>query len=101
MNVQSTRKIISSYDVVFDESLYSTLLYLSQPNLEAMNMQPAESCIPCATSLREQTDNIITFAQFEEGGLLSETRHSTESGDKSKDNSIMPPLIIKEEMEGV
>ena len=39
-----------------------------------MAMRPAVSHIPCATYQREQTGNIITFAQFEEGDLLSETR---------------------------
>ena len=39
------------------------------------------------------------FTQFEEGGLLSETRNNSESGDESYDNSIMPPLPIKEEMD--
>ena len=47
----------------------------------------------CATSLREQTGNIITFTQFEEGNLLSETCNDAESCDKSDDNSIMPPLL--------
>ena len=42
------------------------------------------------------TGNLITFAQFEEGGLLSETRDDAEIGDKSDDDSIMSPLISKE-----
>ena len=29
------------------------------------------------------------FAQFEEGGLISETRNDTESGDESNSESIM------------
>ena len=37
--VPHTRKIISSYDVVFDESLYSVLAYTSQPYSEAMAMR--------------------------------------------------------------
>ena len=40
--------------------------------------------------------NIITLAHFEEGGLLSETRDDTGSGNKYDDNSNMPPLISKE-----
>ena len=51
---------------------------------------------PCGTSSREQTGNIITFAHFEEGGLLSETRNDAESGDESDDDSIMQALLIKE-----
>ena len=51
---------------------------------------------PCAISSREQTGNIITFVQSEEGILLSETRNNAESGDESDDDSIMPPLLSKE-----
>ena len=42
---------------------------------------------PCAISLRGETDNITTFTQFEEGGLLYETRNSAESSDKSNDQA--------------
>ena len=45
---------------------------------------------------REKTDDIITFAQFEEGGLLSETCNDGKRGDESYDNSIMPPLFSEE-----
>ena len=54
---------------------------------------------PCAVSSREQTGDIIMFAQFEEGDLLSENCDDTEIGDESDDDSIIPPLIIKEEMD--
>ena len=67
MYVPNTKKIISSYDVVFDESFSSTLSYTSQYYSEAMDMRPAVSYVTCATYSREQTGNIITFAQFEEG----------------------------------
>ena len=56
-------------------------------------MQTAVSYIPCDTSSREQAGNIITFVQFEEGGVLSETCDDSEINDESDDNSIMPPLI--------
>ena len=49
----SKRKIISSYDVLFDESFSSTLSYTSQPYKEAMDMRPAVSYIPYATSSSE------------------------------------------------
>ena len=97
--VTSSRKIISSYDVVFDESFSSALAYTSKPYSKAMAMRPSVTYTTCATSSREQTGNIITFAQFEEGNLLSFTSNDVESGDKSDDNSIMPPLLIKEEMD--
>ena len=39
--VPSTRKIISSYDVVFDEIFSCALAYTSRPYSEAMAMRPA------------------------------------------------------------
>ena len=70
MCVPSTRKIISSYGVVFYESFSSTLAYTSQPYAEAMDMRPAVSYTPYATPSRVKTGNTIMFAQFEKGGLL-------------------------------
>ena len=46
-----------------------------------------------------KTGNIITFAQFEERNLLSETCDNSENGDESDYNSIIPTLISKEEMD--
>ena len=45
-----TRKVISSYDVVFDESFSSALSYTSRPYSEAMAMRPAVTYTPYATS---------------------------------------------------
>ena len=67
--VPSTRKIISSYDVVFDESFSSALEYKSRPYSEAMAMRPAVTYTSYGTSPREKTGNIIKFAQFEEGNV--------------------------------
>ena len=39
--------------------------------------------------MREQTGGVITFTQFEEGNILTETRNHAESGDKSDNESIM------------
>ena len=75
MYVPSTTKIISSYDVVFDESFYIALAYTSQPYSEAMSIRPAVTYTPCATSLIEQTCDLITFETFEEGNILTETMH--------------------------
>ena len=83
MYVPSTRKIIFSYDVVFDESFSSELAYASQPYSEAMSMRPAVTYTPYATSLKEQTGNVITFAQFEGRDIITETRKDTESGEES------------------
>ena len=44
---------------------------MSQPYAEAMGVQTDVSYIPYATSSKGKTGNIITFTQFEEGGLLS------------------------------
>ena len=73
--IPSTKKVISSYDVVFDESFSSALSYTSRPYSEAMAMRLAVIYTPYATSLKEQTGDLITFAQFEEGNTLTETRN--------------------------
>ena len=67
-----TRKIISSYDVVFDEMFSSTLEYTSQPYAEAMDMRQAVSYTTYATSSGDKTGNIIMFAHFYEWNLLSD-----------------------------
>ena len=75
--VPSTRKLFPSYDVVFDESFSSALSYTSRPYSEAMAMRPEVTYTPYATSSKEQTGGLITFTQFEEGNLLTETRNDT------------------------
>ena len=74
MHVPHTRKIIYSYGVVFHDRFSSSLAYTSRPYSEAMDMCMAVTYTPYATYFKEKTGNIITFAQFEEVGLLSETR---------------------------
>ena len=64
--VPSTRKILSSYDAVFDENNSSAFAYTSRPYSEAMAMRPAVTYTPYATSSKEQTGDVITFTQFEE-----------------------------------
>ena len=98
MYVPSTRKIISSYDVVFDESFSSALSYTSRPYSEAMAMRPEVTYTPYATSSKEQTDDVITFTQFEEGNILTETRNDAESGDKSDNEPIM---MSEQDMENI
>ena len=71
--VPIARKIISSYDVVFDESFSSVLAYTSRPYSEAMAMLPEVTYTPYTTSSKEKTCNVITFAQFEEVNILTET----------------------------
>ena len=50
-----------------------------------MAMCPVVTYTPCATSSKEQTGNIITFAQFEEGNILTKTRNNAESSEESYD----------------
>ena len=38
-----------------------------------MDMRPAVTYTPFTTSSRGETGNISTFAQFEEGGILTKT----------------------------
>ena len=54
-----------------------------------MAMRPAVTYTLYATSSKEQTGNVITLAQFEEGKILNETCHDAESGDESDNESIM------------
>ena len=58
-------KIVSLYDVFFYGGFFSVLLYTSQTYSYSMAMGPEVSYLPYATSSKEQTINIITFAHFE------------------------------------
>ena len=96
--VPSTRKVISSYDVAFDKSFSSALSYTSRPYSEAMAMRPAVTYTPYATSPKEKTGDVITFTQFEEGNILTETRIDSESGDESDNESI---IMSEQDMENI
>ena len=61
-------------------------------------MRPAVTYTQYATSSKEQTGEVIMFAQFEEGNILTETCNDAESGDKSDNESIM---MIKQDMENI
>ena len=61
-------------------------------------MRPDVTYTLYATSSREQTGDIITFAQFEEGNILTETRNDTEIGDESDNESIM---MSKQDMDAI
>ena len=52
--VPSTRKIVYSHDVVFDETFSSTLSYTSRSYSGALAMQPSVLYIPYATSYHEK-----------------------------------------------
>ena len=98
MYIPSTRKVILSYDVVFEKSFSSVLSYTSRPYAEAVAMRPTVTYTPYATSSKEQTGDVITFAQFEEGNILTETRNDAESGDKYDRKSLM---MIEQDMENL
>ena len=44
---------------------------------------------PYEASSEEQNGDVITFTQFGEGNILTETRNDAESGDKSNNESFM------------
>ena len=56
---------------------------MSRPYAEAMSMRLKVTYTPYATSSKEQTGYVITFAHFDEGNLLTETSNDTESDDES------------------
>ena len=51
--------------------------YHTRPYSEAMAMHLEVTYTPYATSLIEQTGDVIKFAHFEEGNTLSENRNDT------------------------
>ena len=61
-------------------------------------MRPAVTYTPYATSPKEQTGDVITFTQFEEGNILTETRNNAESGDESDNESI---IMSEQDMENI
>ena len=61
-------------------------------------MRPTVTYTLYNMSSKEQTGDVITFAQFEEGNLLSETRNDTESGDESDSELI---TISEKDMENI
>ena len=71
--VPITKKIISSYGVVFDESFSIALAYTSRPYSEAMVMRQEVTYTLYGKSSRAQTGDIITFAQFEQVNTLTKT----------------------------
>ena len=73
---------------MFDEIFSSALSYMSRQYSEAMAMCPTVTYTLCATSSKEQTGDIITFSQFEEGNLLTEIRNNTESGNESVSDQL-------------
>ena len=52
-------------------------------------MRPSVTYTPYPTSSKEQTGDIITFAQFEEENILNKTCNDAESGEESNSESSM------------
>ena len=52
-------------------------------------MRPAVTYTLYATSSKEKTDDVITFKQFEEGNILTETSNDAESRDESNNKWII------------
>ena len=50
------------------------------------------------TSSKEKTGDLITFAQFEEGNILTDIRKDAEVGDESTNESIM---MSKQDMKNI
>ena len=88
--IPATRQTIPSHDIVFDESFFSALSFTSRPYYEAMAMRPSVSYTPFATSSKEQTGNVITFAQFEEGnfGNFGDARDDTDDAHDESSKTI-------------
>ena len=61
-------------------------------------MLPAVTYTLYATSLKEKTGDVITFTQFDEENILTETRNDAESGDESDNKSI---VMSKQDMENI
>ena len=61
-------------------SFYSVLAYMSCTYSEALVAWPVVLYIPYAKSCHKQTNDIITFAQFEEGNLVGNRRNLVEYG---------------------
>ena len=74
------------------------LAYTSRHYSEAMAMRLEVTYTLYAKSPKEQTGDVIPFAHFEEGNILTETRNDAESGDKYDNESIM---MIKQDMDAM
>ena len=71
------------------KNVSSALAYMSQPYSEAMAMRPAVTYTLYAKFLKEQTNDVITFAQFEEGNILTTTCKDAKIGEESDNESII------------
>ena len=76
--VTITRTIVSSQDILFGETFYSPLSYISHPYSEVIATRPAVLYMTHATLYHEQTGNIITFAPFGEGDLVGNENNTEE-----------------------
>ena len=68
---------------------------------KAINMHLVVSYTPYATYPKEQTDDMVMLAQFEEGNLIYDTCDNAESSEKPNNNLTIPPLISEEEIDAM
>ena len=61
-------------------------------------MRPTVTYTPYDTSSKEQTVDVIMFAQFEEGNILTETHNDADICDKSNNESNM---MSEQDMENI
>ena len=61
-------------------------------------MRSAVTYTPYATSSREKTGDVITFAQFEEVNIITKYCNDAEIGDKSDNKSI---IMSKQDMDAM
>ena len=62
--VPSTQEIVSSHDLVFDETFSSALAHTSHLYSESLDMRPEVLYTTYDTSYHKETDYIITFIHF-------------------------------------
>ena len=68
--VPIAQEMVYSHDFLFAKTFSSAIAYTPRPYSESLATRRAVLYIPYATSSHEQTGNIITFSQFEEGCFL-------------------------------
>ena len=72
---------MTACDVAFDKSFQTAAGYTSQPYQETMIMRPGVTFQPQASLSLEQTGDVITFTQFEEGNFTESNRANSDAHD--------------------
>ncbi|MGH7974584.1 MAG: hypothetical protein ACREBR_03580 [bacterium] len=86
--IPSTRQILVSADVVYDQGFSSALTYTDKPFHDAITLRPSVSYVSKPSTFYEQTGDIITFAQDEnDQGQTEEGREAPEEIFNQDDNT--------------